>query len=530
MAAIDVGTNSIHLLVADVGPDGSIRTVEKQRNQVELGRGGLGSTRLAEDAMARGLHALTAYQRTVEALGVEAVTAAATSAVREAENGSAFVRAVREQTGIHVRTVSGTEEARLLFQGIKADLDFGDGPALIVDIGGGSLELVLGDETGVRLARSLPLGHIRLAERFLESDPPRKGELAALADHVADTLEAPLDAIRARAAERGVSELVGTSGSIRTLGRMVTRQRGDYETPHGQGLVLRLPELGPLEAIFATTKRTRLADVPGMDPRRRATLPAAAVVVRHVLEAFPDLDLVTSDRSLRDGLLADWVERHRPELLATAPGGSPRRRTVLRMMDRFISDRAHVEHVCRLALALYDGLRLQELDDDGTRSSWRAMLEDAALLHDIGHHIDGRDHHKHGQYLVLNCRMVGFTGPEVAVLGNLVRYHKGRPKSEHPTYAALELPQQRQVELLSAILRMADALDRSHCQQVQELAIEDDGTAVTLTAWVPEEAHIERWAAERSVNRLSTTLGRPVRVRVSVGSPPIRDARDARVD
>jgi len=526
VAAIDVGTNSIHLLVADVGPDGQWKVVEKQRNQVELGRGGLDRTRLADDAMARGLHALTAFQHTIDALGAEAVTAAATSAVREAENGNDFVRTVRRETGIAIRTVSGAEEARLLFQGIKADLDFDDGPVLLVDIGGGSLEIVLADETGVKLARSLPLGHIRLSERFLGSDPPRKGELSQLRKHVAERLEPILDEIAAH--PRPVARIVGTSGSIRTLGRMASRRRREHELPHGQGLVVRLEELREIQQIFATTKRSRLADIPGMDPRRRATLPAAAAVLRKLLDHFAPIDLVTSDRSLRDGLLADWVERHRPELIAVAPGGSPRRRTVLRMMDRFAGDRAHAEQVRRLALTLFDGLQLDL--DEATRASWRAMLEDAALLHDVGHHISARDHHKHGQYIILHSRMVGYTGPEVAVLANIVRYHKRSPKSDHDGFAALDEPQRTQVEHLSAILRVADALDRSHCQLVQDLEIRDDGTAVNLTARVPEEAHIERWAAEGSTNRLSNAIGRPVEVAVTVGSTQIRPARDARVD
>ncbi|MEN0061531.1 MAG: Ppx/GppA phosphatase family protein [Myxococcota bacterium] len=521
VAAIDVGTNSIHLLVADVGPDGVMRLVEKQRNQVELGRGGLDQTRIADDAMARGIRALTTYRHTIEALGAEAITAAATSAVREAENGPDFVRAVQQATGIHIRPVSGAEEARLLYQGVKADLDFSDGPVLLVDIGGGSLEIVACNQDEVLLARSMPLGHIRLSERFFENDPPRRGEWSALTKHVEQTLHATLEDIRSVAA---IARLVGTSGSIRTLGRMATRHRGEQEPPHGQGLVIGLAELKALQKIFAATKRARLADVPGMDPRRRATLPAAAVVIRAVLEAFEPLPLVTSDRSLRDGLLADWVERHRPELAASARGGSPRRRTVLRMMDRYTVDRAHVEQVRRLALAIFDGL---ELDfDEPLLQDLRAMLEDAALLHDIGHHINGRDHHKHGQYLILNSRMVGFTAPDVAVLANVVRYHRGRPKSDHPAFATLESSQQRKVELLSGILRAADSLDRSHGQLVQELAVEDDGTDVTLIAGVPEEAHIERWAAERSTSRLSNVLDRSVTVRVAL----IRPARDARVD
>lgn len=523
VAAIDVGTNSIHLLVADVGSDGEVRLVEKQRNQVELGRGGLDQTRLTDAAMARGVRALTAFKSTIEALGAEAVTAAATSAVREAENGGAFVRAVNQATGIHIRPVSGQEEARLLYQGVKADLDFTDGAVLLMDIGGGSLEVVLCNADGILLARSLPLGHIRLSERFLVSDPPRRSEFSDLRQHVAKRLGPTIEEVQQTAEP---TRLVGTSGSIRTLGRMATRERGEQQPPHGQGMVIGRQELKLLQQRFANTKRARLSDIPGMDPRRRATLPAAAVVIRHLLETFSPLELVTSDRSLRDGLLADWVERHRPELAVVAGAESPRRRSVLRMMDRYAVHRSHAEQVSRLSLTLFDGLDLPL--DDASRKAERAMLEDAALLHDIGHHIHGRDHHKHGQYLILHSRMVGFTARDVTVLANLVRYHRSSPKPHHDAFQALDPIQRETVERLSAILRMADALDRSHTQPVQELAVTDDETGVTLTAKVVEEAHIERWAADRGAMRLSNVLGRPVKVRVAVG--PIRPARDARVE
>ncbi|MBX2797437.1 MAG: Ppx/GppA family phosphatase [Myxococcales bacterium] len=515
VAAIDVGTNSVHLLVADVDVEGEITVVEKDRVQVELGRGGLDRHVLTADAMARGVEALESFRQTMDSLGVEAIEAAATSAVREAKNGSDFVKAVREATGIHIRTISGVDEGRLIYLGMRPELDFSKGYALLLDLGGGSLELILCDATRILAAHSLPLGHIRLTEAHVRSDPVRVEEIAAIRDATRLGLRRVLQDIPPGVA----GTVVATGGSARALARMATIANGNPEPQHSHGLVLQRGDLKRLTAQFVQTRRGKLSEIPGMDGKRRHTLATASAVLHQALKTLDYPELVTSDRSLRDGLLANWILRNEPELALARTVAWPRMRAVLRMMERYEEDEPHCNHVRDLALSLFDGLSGLKLD-----SSARRTLEYAALLHDIGHHIAARDHHKHGQYLILNSRMPGFTAPEVAVVANIVRYHRGRPRDSHRHFKALSRVDQRKVEVLSAILRMADSLDRSHNQFVVGLEVADDGTAVTITAKTRDNAHIERWAADRRTRRLSNVLGRPVTVVLEAADSQVETA------
>lgn len=529
VAAIDIGTNSVHLVVADVRADGGISVVEKAREQIELGRGGLEKHRITAEAMERATTTLRSFHHTMGLLGVEAVIAAATSAVREAQNGSELCHRISEETGIHVQVISGIDEARYIWLGARGSLALEDGTSLLVDIGGGSMELVLCDPTRIRSAHSLPVGHLRTTEQFVRSDPPTVEEIQALRRHVRELLEPTLR----DPASLQIGRAVGTSGSIRTLGRMATLLRGDTPTPHDHGLVLTRTELKKILGWLVETRASRLEEIPGMDPRRKLTLPAAAAVLYQVMKSLSIEQLSTSEPALREGLLAEWIERHRPELALTAVEASPRRRSVLHLLNRFGADRSHAEHVKDLSLALFDGLAPLH----GLGSDVRGLLEFGAILHDIGHHIDARNHHRHGEYLILNSPLPGFTAPEVTILGTIVRYHRGRPKQTHGTYRTFSRHQQRRVDLLSAILRIADALDRSHHQPVQSIAVEiragatsgisngntrPDGdtesdrsphaNAVTLHVRAREEAFLERWACERRIEVLSELIGCPIHI------------------
>lgn len=518
VAAIDIGTNSAHLVVADVRADGGITVVQKTREQIELGRGGLQHHRITPDAMERALATLGRFRHTMDLLGVETVVAAATSAMREAQNGSELCHQIREATGIHVHVISGVDEARYIWLGARHTLDQADGVSLLVDIGGGSVELVWCDPARITAAHSLPLGHLRTLEQFVRTDPPTEEEIQAIRRHTRTLLEP----VVAEAAAVRIGAAVGTSGSIRTLGRMATLLRGDAPTPHDHGLVLHRAELKKILASLLETRSSRLEEIPGMDARRKTTLPAAAAVLYQVMKSLGIDSLSTSESALREGLLQEWIEQHRPELALTAIEASPRTRSVLHLLARYGADRAHCDHVQRLALDLFDGL--EPLHGLGADS--RQLLGYAALVHDIGHHIDARNHHRHGEYLILNTPMPGFTAPEVALLGHLVRYHRGRPKRTHAAWQALARPQQRQVEVLSALLRVADALDRSHHQPVQSVTVEIDVAptsqadrepvatprSVTLHVRAREEAFLERWACERRLDALSELLGLPTRL------------------
>lgn len=515
IAAIDVGTNSVHLLVADVLPDGEIRVVEKAREQVELGSGGFGAQRITPEAFVRGLETLVGFREAADGLGVDVIYAAATSAVREASNGSDFVKAVRARTGIHVRTISGVEEGRLIYLGARADLDFGRGRVLIVDIGGGSVELVLCSPGGVDGSLSLPLGHIRLTDAFRTGNTLQKDEVKRMRAHVREHL-APVDEL----VEGGFATLVGTSGAVRTLARMATLRRGEALPEHAHGLLLRRGELEDLLRAFTGLDEAKLADLPGMDARRRRTLPAAAILLREVMDRVGASVLQTNERSLRDGLIADWILKHAPEIQLSGTVASPRLRSVLRVMARFGVDEPHARRVATLAGRLFDALAPDlRLDRDD-----RQMLEYASLLHDVGHHVAGQDHDKHGAYLIRHTPLPGFTAPEIAVLANLVRYHRGSPpKRKHEAFRTLPRDDRHRVRALSALLRVADALDRSHAQPVDGVTVDVEADRVRIVAHATEPAHVERWTVRRRVGPLAELLGRTVEVEFEVAHRARRD-------
>lgn len=507
VGAIDIGTNSIHLLVADVDAEGRISLVEAGRDQAELGSGGLDAERLAEDAFARGVRALDRFHEACQSLGVEDVHCAATSAVREASNGAAFCEAVKQRTGIHVRVISGSEEARLIYLGARRDLDFSRGRVLLFDVGGGSTEFILCDAEAALVTHSARLGHIRLADAF------HRGELMSGGDRTRLVAEvrARLAPLLTRVHGDDFGNLVGTSGTVRALARIATLARGEALPGHEHGLMLHREELDGLVDRLTRGTRAQIAQIPGMDARRERTLPSGALLVREIMDQLGKRSLVTSARSLRDGLIVDWILRHRPELALAGRVPDPRRRSVEAMMDRYGVDRPHAELVTRFALELFDvtapAHRLR-VDD-------RRLLEFAALLHDVGHHIAGRDHHRHGQYLIRHTHMPGFTAPEIALIGNLVRFHRGgRPKTTHEEYAALSRFDRRRVRWLAGLLRVADALDRGHQQNVARMEARLTEQGLVVDAWTREAPDLERWSAVQRSALLAEVLEREVTLRL----------------
>jgi len=502
VAAIDIGTNSVHLLVAEVSPEGEVSIIEKARQQVELGAGGLSDNRLTEAAQRRGLSTLAMFGEACSSLGVHDIVATATSAVREAENGSDFCRAVRKQTGIHVRIIPGEEEARLIWMGAGQDVDYSQGPALLMDLGGGSVEFVHCDRDKLHKARSLPLGHIRMTERFGQAADRQLGDLRAY-------VRRKLKRLAKAVPPSSVQTLVGTSGAIRTLGRMATLAGGARAPEHDHGLVLRRDVLAGLTMTLTSLKPEHYAKLPGMDPRRKRTLPAAAVVVSEVMDLYGMKELLTSERSLRDGIIQDWIVNRLPELSVSEQGRGPRMRSVRATMRRYDVESGHATRVRDMAHVIFDASApVHGLDPED-----RKMLEYACLLHDVGHHISGAGHNKHGAYLIRHTRLYGFTAPEIDVLASLVRYHRGgRPKQSHAEFAALSAADRRRVTLLAGILRFADGMDRGHTGAVDELSAELRDDALHVRASAPGEAHVEKWAVSRRRSLLQDALGCHVNV------------------
>ena len=507
IAAIDIGTNSVHMIVVQVRPDHSFEIVDREKEMVRLGAGGLGGRALTELTMRAALQALTKFRRLAESHEVDEVVAAATSAVREAENGREFLAAIRQRTGIDVRVISGTEEARLIHRAAVYGVDVSHGGALVIDIGGGSVELTLGRGNQVRIAHSLKLGVIRLTERFVHSDPITRADERRMASHITEMLAPIAEKIRSRGFER----IVGTSGTILSLGALAA---GEGRTVGSDALRNRRVSLKQLRRVRRELTALDLAgriDVPGLDPRRADLAVAGSILICTMLRLLGARELTLCDLALREGLALDYIHRNRAHIARVEQYPDVRRRSAIELAERCNYNEPHAQQVMRMALALFD----QTAAIHGLGAREREWLEYAAMLHDIGVHISYSRHHKHSCYLIQNGDLRGFEPQEIEVMALVARYHRrGPPKRSDGGYGDLSGGRRRTVRTLAAMLRVAEGLDRSHAQSVASVAVVPGAHDCLLKLSPAGDTELELWAAQRNAAPLETVLGRIVRCEV----------------
>ena len=496
---IDLGTNSFHAIIVDVHPNGTFKGVDRLKAMVHLGEGGsLEGGRLAEAAMERAFGALERICLLARGWDAREFVACATSALREAENGGAFIERVRHELGIVVRPISGAREAELIYRGVRHAVDL-DTPALLVDIGGGSVECVVGDREAVSFSRSLKLGAARMTDRFANSDPLSEADGQVLRAHYREALAPVLEAARTHDARR----LVGTSGTMESLAAVCARRQGRRAESGSDSIY---QQAYPAEAfreaaawVARASKAERLAGE-DLEDRRVPQIPAGAVLVEGLLDALPGLEEVrVSPYALREGMVVNFIEESRARIRQLAPIGSVRRRSVVELGMRFGWEEAHARHVAGSALALFDAVRPLLPGSDEEAAAERELLEYAALLHDVGYHISHRAHERHAQYLIEHSDLHGFSRREVQLLALVARYHRGAvPAAEDAPFAALEEGDQARVRRLAALLRVAEALDRSHLQSIEALHPEMTDEALTLTLASSGDPQLEVWAVEQS--------------------------------
>ena len=518
IAAIDVGSNSVRQIVADVAPDGEIRVVDEMKAQPRLGVG-IASGHLDGDAMRRAADAIARMATLARQIGAQRIEAVATSAVRDAVNGGAFRDLIRREAGVHIRVLQGDEEARLSWRSALAHFDLADGRAVVADIGGGSLELALSAGGVLDNLVSLPLGAIRLTERYLGSgEEIRRRDIKALRRAARDELRAHIPA-----PEWHGAQLIGSGGTFTNLGAIVQARSGvrTAQSVHGTRISrIQLEHL--LDALANMTLAERSA-VPGLNPERADIIVAGVAVVAELLARIDARELVVSNYGIREGLLLETA-RVAP---AVAEPGEARRRSVQQLAERCGYEPLHSGHVRDLALQLFDALGSRL----GCAPEERQTLADAALLHDIGYHISYDRHHKHSYYLVLNADLLGMSPAEQVEIANLARYHRGKPpRRKHRNFEPLEGASQRRVRRLAALLRVADGFDRGHAAAVERLTIEQAEDAVRIGA-VPRadgmQVRLELWGAERKAELLAGLLGCAVEIVAPDGQVAGRVERDA---
>jgi len=456
LAAIDIGSNSIHMVVAEVGAGGGYRLLGREREMVRLGKTGFGEGALSEAAMQDGLETLAKMTTIARLKGAQRVVAVATSAVREAANGADFLARVKAHTGLDVQLLTGAGEGELIYRAVREVVDLGPGAAAVVDIGGGSTEWIATRGGEIQQVVSLALGSLRCAVE-LPGDPPGGADLDRLRRRIARRL--------AETVPRGsVERLVATSGTAVCCADLVDHFAGRPWKELSSGLrEVRTKDLALLVERLRPLKRRQVAALPPVGGPRSESLLAGAVLLQELV-AHAGVDrFQVSDRALREGLVLAALGQPIP---AAGEPGDLRRRQVLRLAERAESVYRHDLQTARLATRLFD----VTASVHGLGSREREWLEYAALLHDIGYSIHYRGHHKHAYYLIVNAVLDAFDPREIEIIAHVARYHRGAtPKPGHPTLAALKPWQQRIIRKLAALLRVADALDRTHASRVEEI-------------------------------------------------------------
>ncbi len=498
IGALDLGSNSFHLIVADVRADGAFEIIHRQKEIVRIGERTLTGGVIPPDVFRRALDALRSFKQIGERLACDAFIAVATSAIREAVNGGDFVRAVRDDLGIEVQVVRGDEEARLIYLGARAALDFKNGPGLIIDIGGGSMEVIVADARECYYTRSLKLGVLRLSEAFVAHDPIEAGERTRLVAHIHQTL----DPVAAKVHALGFSFVALTSGTAHSVAAL-SEGRTSGSAGDGPKRLKRADAQAVADLVckLPTAERMKLR---GLDLRRADTIVPGAVLVASLMEVFGG-EALLCDRALREGIIADYVSKHRSGLTIEEEVPDLRRRSVLSLARRCRSPEVHCFHVAGLVRSLFRQLEaLHKLDEKDLE-----ILEFSALLHDVGMLIGSSRHHKHAHYLITNDELRGLSPDEIRVIACVARYHrKATPKKEHEEFARLSDKQKHRVTRMAALLRIADGLDRSHRGVIKAVRCRDRGRTVEITLFTSGDCELELWGARRKADLFTGTFDR----------------------
>ena len=496
IAAIDVGSNSVHMVVAQIDPDGGVTTLYRLKEMVGLGRISFPAKTLSNEAIDRAVQSLGRMKTAAEQRQCEKIVAVATSAIREAANGGEVIRRIKDELNLNVKVVSAREEARLIYLGVRGATDLGKKPHLMIDIGGGSVEFVVGDEKEAKLLESRKLGAARMSAQFVNSDPISKEDLAALRAHYDEHL-VPL-AARVHALKPVCC--LGTSGTLENIAALCAD--GEHNRVIDRTRLLKLEE-----RLIKTTAADR-SRIRGLDDQRKEQIIAGVVLVASFMKRLDIKKIDLCGAALREGILADYLSRHKPDLIIRREVPDPRRRSVLDLARRCNWWQQHSLQTAKLLLRMFDDLKpLHKLGDHE-----RELLEYAAWLHDIGWHIGNTQHHKHSAYLVKHGRLQGFTEEEVATLACLTRFHrKSLPdRKKHESFAALKARDRRTVEVGSALLRIADGQDRSHASAVTQLHCSIGKEGVRVDVKSPVDIQLELWTARDKRTAFEKVFGKAI--------------------
>ncbi|MGH9189478.1 MAG: Ppx/GppA phosphatase family protein [Acidimicrobiales bacterium] len=509
VAAIDVGTNSFHLVVARPTGNNRFEILDREKEVVRLGSGAGDMKRLDPRAVERGVVAMTRFGRIAESFGAD-VHAVATSAVREAENREEFLDAVLDGAGVRIEVISGAEEARLIHLGVLQAVPVFDQQLLLLDIGGGSTEFVVGRRGVVLAARSLKLGAIRITDRFFSAEPVKKRVVEEARMFIRSYLP---PVVRMVADSGGFEVVVGSSGTIVNVAQMVQARAGAEPLRQISNATFTADDLDDVVGDLASRPRPsdRLA-VDGLDPRRADIILGGVLVLEQAFRALGIERMVVSDFALREGVLLDVLRRRGSGRLGHLR--DLRYESVLHLAALVPGEQDHVERVTKLASDLFEATRALH----GLSEECEEWLEAASLLCNVGLVIGHDSHHLHSYYVIRHSELLtGFTDREVELIALVARYHrKSTPKARHPDYARLSPADQRVVRVLAGFLRLAVGLDRTRAGVVVGVRAEGGDAGAPLRLLVEKvpsaDAELELYSARNRREPLAEALGVEVEI------------------
>lgn len=493
---IDLGTNTFHLIIAQIDEREHYVIKGKYKEPVQLGEGGINSGKITGEAFKRGIRALKTFRTILTTSGITKVFAFATSAIRSASNGAEFIKTAKEEAEIDIKVINGNEEASLIFEGIKNGVQIPfEERVLLVDIGGGSVEFIVAHEGRAELLRSLNIGGARLLARIEPSNPMKPKEIAA----TYKLLEKEMASLIKELKEFDLTMLIGSSGTSETLGSLVaSRKKDKISATNINGYRFTRSEFEQVYAVLLNTEKAERMKMDGMEPLRADMIVLGACLINYVLRELGIERIMISSFALKEGILHRYI-REKKNRLAQFMGHSEqnlRARAVQNLALKFKYEQDHALKVSELATQLFDGLQsLHNLDKPE-----RELLQYACMLHDIGKFIHVSGHHKHGQYIIANSNLSGFNTTELLLISNIVRYHRrSHPKVEHLSFSPLSDLDKNIVRFLAGVLRIADNLDRGHREFVTHLEIHIYTEKIVIEVHATHEVEMEvKFASDNS--------------------------------
>jgi exopolyphosphatase/guanosine-5'-triphosphate,3'-diphosphate pyrophosphatase len=508
LAAIDIGTNSFHLVVVEVNENGNFSIVDSEKEVIRLSEGSKGDIKyISDDAILRGINAIKKFVGIANSHNAQ-IKAVATSAVRESSNKNEFLERVLDETGILIEIISGIEEGRLIYLGVLQAVPVFDKKVLCIDIGGGSTEFVIGYQGKILYANSLKLGAVRLSKKFFPDYFLQDDSVISCRNWT----EGELIPVKRIIENYKIDIVVGSSGTIMSAGLMIKAMR-EKKTSAGilNNYKFSKSDLQKItKDILKKTTPEERRKIKGLDDKRADIIPAGIILLQSVFNQLNIKNMLISSYALREGVIFDIIGKETNGTIHNLTQNI-RNDSIEKLSKSCEYDYQHCNHVAYLAGFIFDQLiELHRLADEH-----KEYLIAAAKLHDIGFHIAHSKHHKHSQYIIVNSELMGFNENEIRAIACIARYHrKSHPKNSHDEFMLLPEEWKSIVRKLSAILRIADAFDRKHNSIVKFVKAEINKDEVIFSVENNiKEIEIELWSMNRRKELFEDVFKKSIKIK-----------------